>query len=63
LTRIKWVNEVLHRATAKVWVLRMKTHEWTEEDFESLLMECARDSEGIRPLLYDAVNRSLRAVT
>jgi hypothetical protein len=34
--RIKWINEILHRATAKVYVLRLKTHEWTEEDFGSL---------------------------
>jgi hypothetical protein len=25
--RIKWINEILHRATAKVWVLQTKTHE------------------------------------
>ena len=31
--RMKWINEILHRVTAKVRVLRLKTHEWTEADF------------------------------
>jgi hypothetical protein len=30
--RIKWVNEILHRVTAKVRVLRLGEHEWTEEE-------------------------------
>jgi hypothetical protein len=37
--RMKWVNEVLYRVTASVYVLRLKTHEWTEENFESLILE------------------------
>ncbi len=28
--RIKWINEILHRSTAKVYVLRLKSHVWTE---------------------------------
>ena len=30
--RMKWVNEILHRVTSKVRVLRLGEHEWTEED-------------------------------
>jgi len=37
--RMKWVNEILHSVTARVYVLRLKTHEWTEEDFERLILE------------------------
>src|SRR5262245_2778859 len=29
--RIKGVNEILHRVTAKVWALRLRTQEWSEE--------------------------------
>jgi hypothetical protein len=36
--RMKWVNEVLHRVTAKVYVLRLRTHEWTEADFEGMIV-------------------------
>jgi hypothetical protein len=61
--RMKWINEVLHRATAKVWVLRLKTHEWTEEDFGSLIRGYADAHEGIKGELLAAVNRSYRAVT
>jgi hypothetical protein len=32
------VNEVLHRVTAKVYVLRLKKHEWPETDFEDMLL-------------------------
>jgi hypothetical protein len=45
--RMKWVNEILHRVTAKVYVLRLKTHEWTEEDFESLILEYVAAHPGI----------------
>jgi hypothetical protein len=37
--RMKWMNELLHRVTAKVYVLRLKTHVWTEEDSGSLILE------------------------
>ena len=37
VARMKWINELLHRVTAKVWVLRLKTHEWTESDFGELV--------------------------
>ena len=30
--RIKWINEILHRVTSKIRVLRLGEHEWTEED-------------------------------
>jgi hypothetical protein len=61
--RIKWINEILHRTTAKVWVLRLKTHEWTEEDFGSLVCGYAGHHEGIKGELLGAVNRSYLAVT
>ena len=30
--RMKWVNEILHRVTSKVRVLRLNEQEWSEED-------------------------------
>jgi hypothetical protein len=30
--RLKWLNEILHRITGKIGVLRLNLHEWTERD-------------------------------
>ena len=35
--RMKWVNEILHRVTAKIRVMRLHSHVWTEEDFGSAI--------------------------
>src|SRR3954462_1383178 len=63
IERIKWINEILHRATAKVWVLRLNTHEWTEEDFGSLMAGYVADCPGIAGEVRAALDRSYRAVT
>lgn len=36
---LKRFNECLHRVTARIWVQRLNTHEWKDEDFVSLLLE------------------------
>jgi hypothetical protein len=36
---MKTINECLHRATARIWVERLRTHEWTDEDFIELLTQ------------------------
>jgi hypothetical protein len=61
--RMKWINEILHRATAKVWVLRLKTHEWTEADFGSLIRGYGEQHEGIKEELLRAINRTYQAIT
>lgn len=30
--QLKWLNEIMHRVTSKVRVLRLNLHEWTETD-------------------------------
>ncbi len=60
--RMKWVNEILHSTTAKVWVLRLKTHEWTEEDFGSNIAHYIALNPGIATEVSSAVSRSYRAV-
>jgi hypothetical protein len=37
LDRIYWLNETLHRITAKVYTLRLNLHEWTEEDIWAMI--------------------------
>jgi hypothetical protein len=60
--RMKWVNEILHRVTAKVYVLRLRTHEWTEEDFESLILGYIASHPEIASEVGWAVRFSYRAV-
>ena len=61
--RMKWVNEVLHRVTAKVYVLRLKTHEWPETDFEDMLLGYSQSHPGISSDIESAVRQSYRIVT
>jgi hypothetical protein len=30
--QLKWLNEIMHRVTSKMRVLRLNLHEWTEAD-------------------------------
>ena len=61
--RMKWVNEVMHRVTAKVYVLRLNTHEWTETDFEDMLLGYIQSHPGIASDIGWAVRSSYRTVT
>ncbi len=63
IERMKWINEVLHRVTAKVYVLRLKTHEWTETDFEDMLLGYVQSHPGIASGIGWAVRHSYRIVT
>jgi hypothetical protein len=60
--RVKLVNEILHRITNKIWVLRLKTHEWTEESTWQMINAYISDNENIRGKVYYAINASLQAV-
>jgi hypothetical protein len=60
--RMKWINKLLHRVTAKVYVLRLKTHEWTEEDFGNLIRDDIRSHPGIAEEVIRAVLRTYRSV-
>ena len=60
---MKWINEILHGVTAKVYVLRLRTHEWSEADFASGIAHCISMSPAIEPAVNDAVERSFRIVS
>lgn len=60
--RMKWANELLHRVTAKVYVLRLKTHEWTEEDFGDMIDGYMQSHPGIALAIKEAIQRSYRSV-
>jgi hypothetical protein len=61
--RMKWVNEVLHQITAKIWVLRLKTHEWTETDFGDMLEDYMGEHPNIAITIESAVKHSYRTVS
>src|SRR5262245_43513166 len=61
--RMKWVNEILHRVTAKVYVLRLKMHEWKEEDVEGLILDYVASHPDIASEVGWAVRFSYRTVS
>ena len=60
---MKWANEILYSVTAKVYVLRLKTHEWTEEDFENLILEHIATHPNIAHEVGWAIRFSYRTVS
>jgi hypothetical protein len=60
--RMKWVNELLHRVTAKVYSQRLSPGAWTEEDFGDMVEAYIRSDTGIGPEVERAVRLSYRAV-
>jgi hypothetical protein len=63
VNRMKHINEILHRVTAKVYVERLKTHEWTEDDFGNMICGWVGDCERLKTEVFGAINRSYQAIT
>jgi hypothetical protein len=61
LENIKWINEILHRATAKVGVLRRRTHTWSESDFFSMMDDYIRKHPAIGGDIKCALESSFRS--
>jgi hypothetical protein len=60
--QIKWINEVAHRVTAKIYVLRLNTHKWTEADSWQLFDWAVKQSSSIRTHLSGAIEQSYSSV-
>ena len=60
--RMKWVNEILHRVTSKIRVLRLNEHEWSEEDFWQGIRHWVSQNNAIEPLVSDAASWSYKSV-
>ena len=45
--RLKWVNEIQHRVTGKIGVLRLNLHEWTERDTWQMIQEYVENNRNI----------------
>jgi hypothetical protein len=57
---IKQLNEVQHRVTAKVRVLHLQSHEWSEADSQALLKEAITRVPALGPELLRAIRASHR---
>jgi hypothetical protein len=61
--QLKWINEILHRVTAKVYVLRLRTHEWTETDFADIIRDYIKLNPVIAGLVGWAVTSTYKSIT
>lgn len=60
--QLKWLNEILHGVTAKVYALRLRTHEWTEEDSLLAFGESVQHAPGLGPRVGWAIQFSYEIV-
>ena len=61
--RMKWVNEVLHRVTSKIRVVRQNPEEWPEEDFWQGIQHWVDQNKAIESFVNAAVSWSYKSVT
>ena len=60
--RIKRVNEIMHRVTSKVYVLRLGTHEWTEEETWKMIEGYVAEDKAIEAEVNAAIRYSYGSV-
>jgi hypothetical protein len=60
--RIKRVNEIMHRVTSKVYVLRLSMHEWTEEDTWRMIEGYVAEDKVIEAEVIAAIKLSYGSV-
>jgi Na+/phosphate symporter len=58
IERMKRVNEIMHRVTSKVYVLRLSIHEWTEEDTWKMIKEYVAEDKAIEAEVNAAIRYS-----
>lgn len=63
VTRLKWLNELLHGVTAKVYAQRLRTHEWTEADSYRDILHYTALEPGLSRVVGWAILASYEAVT
>ena len=60
--RLRLVNEIMHRVTSKVYVLRLNLHEWTEEDTWKMIEGYVAENKDIEPDVNAAIRFSYNSV-
>jgi len=63
VTRIKWVNEIMHSITAKIWVLRLNDHEWTESDSAMMVEGFVSEAPPMSEVVGYAIRWSYESVS
>ena len=61
--RMKWINEIMHRITAKISVTRRNENEWAEQDIYEMMKGYVSQNPGIRGEVANAVLQSYAYVT
>jgi len=56
--RLKWLNEIMHRVTSKIRVLRLNEHEWTEEDSWQDVLHWINQNKALEPYVNTAIKWS-----
>jgi hypothetical protein len=60
--RMRWINEIMHRVTAKISVTRLNTCEWTDADMWEMIKCFVAQNEGIKADVAFAVLSSYEYV-
>ena len=58
--QMKWINEILHNATSAISCLSHRTHEWSDEDFGSMVQHWAAQNPAIGHLIDWHLGRSIK---
>jgi hypothetical protein len=62
LEQLKWINGISHRVTAKIWVLRLNTHEWTEKDMQEMIENYISAHPAIAMGVRSAIEHSYKTI-
>lgn len=63
LDQIKLINEILHRTTAKISVIRLNTHEWSESDTWTMIQGWASKNQEVMGHIGWAIRISFKTVS
>jgi hypothetical protein len=63
IKRVELINEILHRSTAKIPAMRLKTHEWTEKSFWGMVAGYVNLNHAVGPLIEGAAKEALKVVS
>ena len=63
ISQMKWLNEILHRATAKIRVVRLNLHEWSEEDFNKMIVSYVKKEPSIASMVAWSIESAYKVVS
>ena len=63
VSQVMWINEISHHVTAKVHVLRLRIHEWTEADSFEDIRACVGREPSIAPRIESALSVAYECAT